>query len=83
MNNQWQPMTSAPQDGKQILVKERNGAVSIAAWIEDDDGKLVQQWRAFAQGWAIVELSPNYDGQHVELDPVAWAAIPTFSEMKP
>lgn len=80
MTNQWQSMTSAPQDGTQILVKERNGAVSIAAWIEDDDGKLVQQWRAFAQGWAIVELGPDYDGHHVDLDPVAWAAIPGDQE---
>ena len=62
----WQPIETAPKDGKLILIRERSGRVQVAKWSCPD---------GYHSGW-YVQLSQSGTADYPTWDVIQWAQIP-------
>lgn len=71
MENQWQPMDTAPRD-RLILMKDSCGEVDIVAW-----GSVFSGRGHRLKGWCIKGSESDEFGESATVDdPIGWMPLP-------
>ena len=65
----WQPIETAPKDGRHILISDGE-RVSVGGWLTDIDHGADWEGQIGMAGWWAVDLGPNSD------KPTAWQPLP-------
>lgn len=65
----WQPIETAPKDGRNILVSDGR-LVSIGGWLTDIDHGAEWEGQIGMAGWWAFDLGPNNDR------PTHWMPLP-------